>query len=440
MLPQMRVLLSLVVVLGAGCLGIAGEMPMDDAGLAASGGGSAALDSGSGSGGGSGGGDSGTQLENDAGTPDAGPVDSGTPVFDAGSDRIPVFIAVGKQGRRAISCDDGRTWKNDISVDDAWPANERYRCFSGDFTLPDGGTQGTDCDHNAYSSTSLVHVNGAFIQTMGWGAPGTFFRTTDGITWQQVNMGANVTDVMVGNNRLIAATRYSRQSDDQGLTWTSGAEIDVSNGTNTIWNIRGGGFGGSTFLVTAQDGSNLDFQYSRDNGATWQRPTMVGGGRVDICGAGKPAYGNGVFVTATWSQSMNATAICRSSDAAATWSSSTVADNFESRILWNGTQFIAWSSGKVHRSTDGITWTSTNTQTRVNGTLSGGPNIGAVAINADGTLVGVKGGWQVWYEQQRFYRSTDGVIWDELATGNYKQGHPITAMAAGFASRSAVCP
>jgi hypothetical protein len=62
-----------------------------------------------------------------------------------------------------------------------------------------------------------------------------------------------------------------------------------------------------------------------------------------------------------------------------------------------------------------------------------------VAVSA-GTFVAVKGGWQVWYEQQRFYRSTDGVTWDELPDGAYRQGHPITAMVAGFAQRSSVCP
>ena len=31
---------------------------------------------------------------------------------------MPVFVLIGKQGRRAISCDDGRTWRNDVAFDD----------------------------------------------------------------------------------------------------------------------------------------------------------------------------------------------------------------------------------------------------------------------------------------------------------------------------------
>lgn len=358
---------------------------------------------------------------------------------DAGSTRVPVFVAVGKQRRRAISCDDGLSWKNDVTIDDEWPANERYRCFSGDFALPDGGTQSTDCDHNAYSSTSLVYAGGAFLQSTGWGAPGAFFRSTDGVTWQQVHTGANVTELMFGDGRIIAATRASRVSDDLGLTWRNGTEIDVANGANTIWNVRGGAFGGGVFLVTAEDNPNRDFAYSNNGGTTWQRPTLVGGGRVDACGAGHPAAGNGLFVTAT--QNMDTIVICRSGDGAQTWTSTTIPNEyFESRPLWTGTEFMLWGSGRVFRSADGITWTSANTQTRRNGTLSGGPNIGPVAINAAGTFVAVRGGWQTWYEQQRFYRSSDGVIWDELAAGTYEQGHPVTAIVSGFAERSSVCP
>ncbi len=433
----MRTFGCCVVFVLSGCLGVAADLPQRDGGGT---GGGAAMEGDSGVGGGDG--DGGRATAQDAGAVDAGraELDAG-PVVDAGADRVPVFVAVGKQGRRAVSCDDGRTWRHDVSLDDAWPANERYRCFSGDFTLPDGGTQGTDCDHNAYSSTSLAYADGAFIQTLGWGAPGTFHRSTDAVTWQQVDMGANVADVMFAGGRLIAATRSSRRSDDLGLTWSAGGDIDLANGSNPIWNVRGGVAGGGVFLVTAQDGANLDLAYSANGGTSWQRPTMQGGGRVDACGAGHPAWGNGVFVTLSWSSAQNATVVCRSADGAATWTSSTIpGENMESRPLWTGTEFMVWSNGKVHRSPDGVTWTSTNTQTRRNGVLSGGPNIGAAAHHENGAFVAVKGGWQVWYEQQRFYRSTDGVTWDELATGDYVQGHPITAMSAGFATRSTGCP
>ena len=412
---------------------------MEDGGQGGGGdaaGGGAAMGGGGGSGG-LGGGAAGGSAGGTAGGSAAG----GGAGFDAGPDRIPVFVAVGKQWRRAISCDDGLSWKNDVSVDDAWPMNERYRCFSGDFTLPDGGTQSTDCDHNAYSSTALGYADGVFIQTTGWGAPGRFFRSTDGVDWTQVDMGTNTTDVLFSSGRFLAATRDTKRSDDLGLTWQSAGTIDVRNGSNTIYNVRGGVAGGGVFLVTAQDGANLDFAFSADQGATWERPTLTDGGRVDPCGAGHPAYGNGVFVTVAWSQALNASVLCRSGDGARTWTSTTIAGEYmESRPMWTGGEFMVWGNGKVFRSIDGNGWLTMPTQTRRNGVLSSGPNIGPVARAPTGTFVAVRGGWQVWYEQQRFYRSADGVVWDELDAGSYEQGHPITAIAFGEASRSAVCP
>lgn len=372
----------------------------------------------------------------DAGQPDAGSPDSGTP--DAGL--ISVFVALGKQQRRAISCDDGRTWVNDVSVDDAWPMNERYRCFSGTFALPDGGSNNTDCDHNAYSVIGLTYGDGVFVHTMGWGTPGTVWRSENGADWERViDNGPTATDVMFDEHRFIMATRNPRRSDDQGRTWQSNPEIPVESNGNTIWNIRGGIAGGGVFLALGLDGQNIDMQRSTDRGATWSRPTLVGGGRVDACGAGHPVFGNGIFVTVRNDQGN--TTVCRSSDGAQTWSTTTLNNvSIESRIVFTGTEFVMWSPGGVHRSADGTTWTSMPSQTRSSsGATSGGPNIGAVAY-ANGTFVAVRGGWQVWYEQQKFYRSTDGVVWDELPAGAFKPGHPITAMAAGLVPRSAACP
>lgn len=422
-----RVALVVAWLISSGCVGVVEEVA--DSGHGET------LDSGAPSDGGV---DAGEAVAVDAGIPDAGELepDAGTP--DAGL--LQVFVALGKQQRRAISCDDGRTWTHDVSVDDAWPVDERYRCFSGDFTLPDGGRQGTDCDHNAYSVIGLVFGDGAFVHTMGWGTPGTVWRSEDGVDWTRVvDNGPTATDVMFDDHRFIMAARSGRMSDDQGRTWSSSPTIPVESNGTTIWNVRGGVAGGGVFVVLAQDGANFDMLRSADRGATWQRPTLTDGGRVDECGAGHPVYGDGVFVTVRNAQ--GTTTVCRSDDGAQTWSSTTLQNvGVESRLVWTGAEFVMWSPGGVHRSPDGLTWTSAPSQTRSStGTLGGGPNLGAVTY-AGGTFVAVRGGWQVWYEQQKFYRSTDGVVWDELPAGAFKPGHPITAMASGLVPRSAACP
>lgn len=439
---SMRVVLLSCSIALISCTGVVGEMPADevdtDGGTTTPDAGpNTAEDAGTDA-------DAGPTLEEDAGTA----TDAGIP--DAGpTGRVPVFVLVGKQGRRAISCDDGRTWKNDVSFDDAWPTEEQYRCWQGDYMLSDGGTQHTDCDHNAYSSTSLSFSNDAFFQTTGWGAPGTFYKTANGTNWVS-SPAITTADLMSGSGVMLTASRYPLRSVDQGATWTQGTEIPVESNGNTIWNIRGGVFGGSgsgVFLVLAQDGANFDMQASDDTGLTWRRPTLANGDRADVCGAGHPVSGNGVIVTLRTVNKPNnggsIVTVCRSDDNAHTFTTHQLGEDVwpESKLLWSGTEFIVWSGGHVHRSPDGRTWTTAETKTRSStGAMSGGPNPGAVAVGPTGTFIGVKGGWQVWYEQQRFYRSTDGVIWDELAEGTYRQGHPVTAMISGTIERGGVCP
>jgi len=348
---------------------------------------------------------------------------------DAGPVRVPVFVAVGKQGRRAISCDDGVTWSHDESFDEAWPEADRFRCFTG---------AGTDCDHNAWSSTSLEHHDGVFIHTLGWGAPGTFYRSTNGITWEHVFTGRNVQDVMFGEGRWVAATRSSVRSDDDGKTWIDNGTIDVAMDGNTIWNVRAGTYGDGTFLVSAGDGANIDFAYSRDRGATWAHATQPDGSSIAACGAAAPVEGNGVFVTLR--NDAAGTTICRSTDSGRTWTVTTDSNmHVDTAPLWTGSEFMAWETGRVYRSADGATWTGADTQTRFEGALSRGPTIGPIAMSSSGTFVSVRGGWQTWYEQQRFYRSTDGVVWEQLPDAAYEKGHPMTEIIFGLAETSSVC-
>ena len=429
----MRRLLLVLPALLTACQGMVGEMPDDDdAGLAVDAGHTFPDDAGHVTH------DAGLPVDDDAGLP---PDDAGVPEVDAGPpSRVPVLVLVGKQGRRAISCDDGRTWKNDVSFDDAWPEAERYRCWQSGFTLPDGGTPSTDCDHNAYSSTSLSFSRGTFFQTTGWGAPGKVYRSTDGITWTSSDV-STTQNVMHGATRSILASRSSAWSDDDGVTWQTNKEIPVTSaGGDPIWNIRGGEYGDGTFLVLGLDGSNIDMLASDDDGAHWRRPTLDDGSRADVCGAGRVTFANGTFLA--FNVRGSDLIVCRSVDHAHTFTVHVVGPNPGDRspTVWTGSEFRFWSPGKAFRSADGATWTVENTQTRVGGVLQGGPNIGAVTITPEGAFAGVRGGWNVWYDDQRFYRSTDGLIWDELPVSAYHRGHPVTGLVTGLAERSTACP
>jgi hypothetical protein len=371
--------------------------------------------------------DAGTALTTDAGLI---PVDGGVsiPVNDAGTPPLlgePIIVAVGKMNRRTISCDDGKSWILDTSVDD------NARCF----------TNGLDCDHHEFSSTSLSFVGDAFLQSTGWGKPGHIFRSVDGKTWTDVDQGLNTQDLMFGNGLVIAASRATRVSKDLGKRFEKGSEIELSAAGATIYNIRGGVFdpsGTGFFVVTAQDGTNFDFQHSADNGKTWAQSRMKSGGAISECKSGHPTAGKGLVVLVP----NNGNQACVSDDHGATWSRHAIdnAENVESNTVFANGQFMAWSNGKVHRSSDGVTWKTEATLTRVREQLMPGPNPGVVAVSPSGqTFVAVRGGWQTWYDKQHFYRSTDGVTWDELEDDTFKKSHPITAIRYGRLPSGVVC-
>jgi hypothetical protein len=65
--------------------------------------------------------------------------------------------------------------------------------------------------------------------------------------------------------------------------------------------------------------------------------------------------------------------------------------------------------------------------------------IGPVARSPEGTFVAANDGWMVWYEQQRFYRSEDGVAWETLPADAFVGSHPIYFMAHGRVTPGAGC-
>jgi hypothetical protein len=95
---------------------------------------------------------------------------------------------------------------------------------------------------------------------------------------------------------------------------------------------------------------------------------------------------------------------------------------------------MAWStSGNLHSSPDGANWTSTPID-------PGSISIGPAAASDDGVVVAVRGGWDVWYDDQEFYRSENGVDWEVLQGDTFVGGHPIRAMTFGYGSPSRLCP
>ncbi len=342
---------------------------------------------------------------------------------------VPIFVAQGMVGRTIISCDDGQTWVGDRSDDDAYP------CFIDPLK--------NDCDHHPGAGRGITYGNGYFVATFGWGPPGSIRRSKNGVDWENMLEGKTFAGIVFGSDVFLAGERPPQISDGTGAMWTPGGDPDSPE-----WNARRTGFAphdGGRFLIAFGSSGN-DLNVSKDQGATWTRPkTLPAACAGDIQWAGGFAYGNGTIVV------LGGTGVaCRSMDGGDTWTESNIGGGVDARLLWNGTEFVTWGRDANYvnqrfTSTDGATWKATPTELRkknADGTTQTGPGplIGAVDRSDAGTYVAVNGEWEQYYEKQRFYRSTDGITWDQLPASSFVGSHPVQFITHGLAEKSAVCP
>lgn len=356
---------------------------------------------------------------------------AGGSVADAGT-MTGLFVAIGHVNRSTVSCDDGRTWVANQSDNDA------IRCFT---SVPDGGS--ADCDHKYGSGRGIAWTPRAgFVGNWGWGDPGTIRQSRDGVTWAVVDRGSNFASMVAGRDgTLFAASRSGKVSRTDGATWMTAGTANLQANGMEVWNVRRGGFGGTgagVFVVVADSNTAM----VSDTLTTWRAPQTY----PSTCGAniqweGGVASGNGVLVI------LGGDGVsCRSTDNGTTWTAHPIGGDVNARLLWTGSEFLSWGtvSGqrRLFRSPDGMTWNSMATVLRRNGAMvsGNGPSIGAVARSPGGTFVAANGGWQVWYASQRFFRSADGVTWDELPQGAFVGSHPIQHITWGEAPKPSVCP
>ena len=321
---------------------------------------------------------------------------------------VAMFVAQGHAGRTLISCDDGQTWV----ADRADLPDTETRCWSGD-------ALDLECDHDASAGRGITYADGMFFATFGWGAPSTVRRSLDGVTWDVVhNMQSGHAGIAYGDDTLVTGNRYAAVSNDLGETWVEGEDTGL-----TVWNARHIGFGDGTFVIFGADEPDRDVIYSTDQGQSWQHPTTAPNGCIG--GVGDILYGNGLFVGLGFGGDS-----CVSSDGGDTWTEGSTGGDVESEsMVFDGSQFMAGGNGVRYSSADGLNWTTEPT--------SGG-NVGAVGYSPEtGTFVGVRAGWQVWYEEQRWYRSTDGLNWTEVSGPG---SHPIWHIVHGYGQASDVCP
>jgi hypothetical protein len=324
-----------------------------------------------------------------------------------GDGMVGVFIAQGHHGRITRSCDDGLTFPYNHSEDDS------FRCFID---------AEHDCDHSEFAGRGLAFGSGSFVATWGWGHPGKLQRSVDGMQWSDVMTETpTFADVAYGNSLFVACGNPTRISSD-GVTWQEGGDLSFD------FNYRGIEFvpaGAGTFIVTGESNEQRAISYSHD-GKTWLAPSN----RPAECGQElRGIAGSDTVILVASGQGH----VCYSTDAGDTWTFQQVAERFTSPPVWTGSEFWIYAGNELHKSADGAAWQS---QPIVPSNIG----IGNLARSPQGTLVAANEGWQVWYEKQRFYRSTDGINFSVLEPDVSIEGsHPIYFMSFGYLPASSGC-
>ncbi len=365
---------------------------------------------------------------------------SGSGGGGAPAGKVPMFVAQGGVGRTTVSCDDGKSWVGDHAWDtDADPmmcgSAQSAVCYDGTCSYQVGGEciQMSCCDHSPDVAKGVVFGDGQLVATWGWGQPGEVRRSTNGIDWTTTHANDTFGGLAYGGGRFVLSSRSPFWSTD-GAAWTAGSLADFKNADGSdMWSVRRFAYadfqGEGRFVAVASGDVSRDMLVSSNGGETWWRPSVI----PDDCAGEVSTYGgivSGDDVILIVDMDGNA---CRSTDGGDTWSvTQTGLSMILSHGVWTGSEFWFWGDdGYRASSPDGATWTVTpmTTPTR----------LGPVARSDAGTLVAVGNVWQG-YAEQTFYRSTDGLAWEELDEGSFAPSHPIFYLTFGYADPSEVCP
>ena len=286
----------------------------------------------------------------------------------------PVFAVSSKQGMRVlVSRDDGKTW---------------VQTFLGTDSLEDGGWHGT------FAVYGMAYTQGVIGVFSGWGTPGVYIGSDDGVSWRHLNAKpderlGSVWGATAGNGKFLTSAdqwRGMTSVDARQGDFAKHSVKDLLDGGKTHHMIAGfGDYDGGRFVIVGDD--NHVF-YSK-NCKEWkhsQIPEGAGTGQDHI------AYGNGVFLCSFDNH------VARSSDGGATWTLHEHGRKGWGKA-WRGLAFVNgefWLTAKkashARKSKDGITWED----------LPKGTPGGIFAQSENDTIINVERG------RYDIKRSTDG--------------------------------
>lgn len=313
-----------------------------------------------------------------------------------------VLFATGHMGRTLLSCNGGKSWIKDRSVD-----TTNY-CASN------------DCDHTPYASRGLDANAGYLYTNTGWGANGFLKRSRDGINWTTIDSNSWGGGVAAGLNKIVHVKEGGTwtQSESSNIAWTK-----INNNITTQISYAAVYRLGNKIFVS---GRGPQLALSTDEGNTW---TMVSNAFQSEAERRVYAEGNGVVVSVGYTYRYAQSTlgyVARSTDQGKSWSSIQLGGEIMN-LVFNGTHFVFISDGKVYKSTDGANWTTSTMM--IDASSAPGWWIGPMSYDPDSKSYGaIRGGWGSGYSGQQAVYSTDGVNWTKLTSPAFTTHHPVMEM------------
>jgi hypothetical protein len=291
---------------------------------------------------------------------------------------VPVFMAVGYQSHRIISCDQGVTWGHEA------------------MSATGGGDDPT-------LMRGLAYGKNRFVSAVGGGGSQQLWTTEDGFNWTVIKRNGNgYSDVTFGGDRFVAGGGHISVISFDGLTW----QMDGTMGEGGILrSLAYTNYMGGRFAAAGDSGRRMN---SKD-GVTWGHQFEEGSSLNRIAG------GNGVFVA------IAADGTTRySTDGGDSWSKGNVGTGGVRGIAHDGQKFVITADSGSYFSSNGVDWES----------KGGDPGPYDFASNDDRThYAGADG--------NILLHSTDAIHWKRVHDGgpNYER------VKFGFVKPSAdACP
>lgn len=356
---------------------------------------------------------------------------------------VPILVAQGKLGRTLISCDGGVSWTGDRNM-----AAEGHEYYCG-VAQPDARCGETACqqfnkqytcemqqscacsDHQPGSPTGIGYGDGWFFATFGHGAPGSVWRSRDGISWEELDLGdakkeINTFKAMAhGDGVTVLGHPHFAWSDDGGETW----QRKVSGGGDLSW-MSGMHYSPTRkmFIAFGRTGTARSF----DRGKTWHAADDIPQECVGNFGS-VVQHGDTILLSREARGEEPGASLCISRDGGETFAAAKDFSAWASKgAAHDGALFHLWNGGKHFWSADAVTWEQAELkdEPRQYKALTYDPAHGHFVTTSRHD-----------YDRQVFAYSVDGTTWTSLTPGkDFPPGPSIRGITFGYAPEGFECP